>query len=1013
MSVRKRPPLCCSARHTLTYNQYVRWTLRRRCLPTGPDLWPSEVLRNSHCFSTESLASSAPTSERDPPASLRSSCSSNSATEPEAIINRLVNSLRYQAKRSPRTPRIRDTENHNVTFLYGDTRAHSSASDVFPLQQLHKVIRDIERLWAEERKRPCEELGKEDHVNHPHVGETLCWKQLRLDENCWESCVAEQTDPILGTPLLGRGTYGVVSRLRHKPTGAVFAVKSIDKRAVLESMMAAQVENEMRFQTSARHPNVLRCFGCIEDPFYVHMFMECCDKGDLYQRIKSRPTRRFEESEVFLYFMQLVNGLSYVHSQGYFHRDLKLENLLIGSDVNETLRIADFGWVGRILGSRANRNFCGTLDYLCPEMIYGSGHDWRADIWGAGILLYEMLVGTPPFHSLDAETLIKNIMVNRLHFPKVVPSDARDLIRGLLHPDPDQRMDLTAIPGCAWIKKCWVTYVASVIKKSHFGPECFYDYEKREEHETEAAVAEAQHCRKASARWHTVPVTEIASAVRAPPLNQRRTFPDAQERNVTQDTSLSLLRISSASPSFVSMVTDGQKPDLWLCSSQSESPDSALPSSGNTPHLTVASLVTQPCVMDAEETTPVVYHTGTLKDLLSPESTQPESIDYAGVLRSNKTSATWDTPCTPSLEQQETSDKINDAHEEVLESPSFPIQLSIKNCSMRQSETASTGLPSNALTPELFAVGTVTRSPSLEFRLSDEEKTRQHSSATSFSASLTSAEAEIFDSSRLRRLKTIIPAEDPRTWDVQSRVLAGIGPHALPVACTLRVSEHCGSASSGRKIARDRTALRQATTALPVVRSPTVMRPTEYPHPRARLSCQYAVYRSPSFSYADPQRGYERKEVARQLFDQRCTPIKSSHCADSRYQSCSSGPLGVCSENRYPLGHRTPVALVRGPQSPPEAHQRPSVWPATVRFDVDCSGVPFCPPAPPVSAAKQSVLRCQRPLYSVTARQGGPNRIISNVQSSARSNTVWWDTVYETITHQFTKLFTQPQPHKL
>lgn len=183
--------------------------------------------------------------------------------------------------------------------------------------------------------------------------------------------------------VVGCGTYGVVRKLRHRDGGFIVAVKSIQKETVVRAGMVSQVEFELYVQRDLlRHQNVLRCFACVEDAEYLHMVLGFCEQGDLYRRIREQPNRRFSELEAFCFFAQLVNGLQCVHSNGVIHRDLKLENLLLTRE--NILKIADFGWCGSVVGQRRSFSFCGTLDYLAPEMVKGQGHDWRVDIWSLG-----------------------------------------------------------------------------------------------------------------------------------------------------------------------------------------------------------------------------------------------------------------------------------------------------------------------------------------------------------------------------------------------------------------------------------------------------------------------------------------------------------------------------------------------------------------------------------------------------------------------------------------------------
>lgn len=183
--------------------------------------------------------------------------------------------------------------------------------------------------------------------------------------------------------VVGCGTYGVVRKLRHRKGGFVLAIKSIQKETVVRAGMVNQVEFELYVQRDLlRHNNVLRCFSCFEDAEYLHMVLGYCEHGDLYRWIREQPNRRFSELEAFSFFSQLVNGLQCVHSSGIIHRDLKLENLLITKD--NVLKIADFGWCGSVVGRNRSFSFCGTLDYLAPEMVKGQGHDWRVDLWSLG-----------------------------------------------------------------------------------------------------------------------------------------------------------------------------------------------------------------------------------------------------------------------------------------------------------------------------------------------------------------------------------------------------------------------------------------------------------------------------------------------------------------------------------------------------------------------------------------------------------------------------------------------------
>lgn len=146
------------------------------------------------------------------------------------------------------------------------------------------------------------------------------------------------------------------------------------------------------------------------------------------------------------YLLQLVSALQYCHSKGVIHRDLKLENILLSAD--DQVKLADWGSSVHARGHR-RRTMCGTLDYLAPEVVSGQRHDQAVDRWALGVILYELLVGRPPFEApeeLATVELIKECS-HSLQFPEHVGPEARDLIARLLRRDPAERIALADIPA--------------------------------------------------------------------------------------------------------------------------------------------------------------------------------------------------------------------------------------------------------------------------------------------------------------------------------------------------------------------------------------------------------------------------------------------------------------------------------------------------------------------------------------------------------------------------------------
>ena len=149
------------------------------------------------------------------------------------------------------------------------------------------------------------------------------------------------------------------------------------------------------------------------------------------------------------YIRSLAAALNYCHTKHVIHRDIKPENLLL--DLKGELKIADFGWSVHAPNSRRT-TLCGTLDYLPPEMIEGKAHDSNVDVWSLGVLMYEFLVGTPPFEAQGHHETYKKISKVDITYPPHISASAKDLISKLLVKDPTQRLALSEVENHPWIR---------------------------------------------------------------------------------------------------------------------------------------------------------------------------------------------------------------------------------------------------------------------------------------------------------------------------------------------------------------------------------------------------------------------------------------------------------------------------------------------------------------------------------------------------------------------------------
>ncbi|MES1902204.1 MAG: hypothetical protein MHPSP_000725 [Paramarteilia canceri] len=238
---------------------------------------------------------------------------------------------------------------------------------------------------------------------------------------------------------LGTGQFGKVYLARHSKSKFIIALKCGTEN---------QIRREIEIQTHLRHENIIRMYGFFTDARRVYLLLEYAPNGELYSKLKEQG--RFEEHISSNYMLQLLDAIAYCHKHNVLHRDLKLENILIGKD--NKLKIADFGWAVHSPSSR-RMTVCGTLDYLPPEVTEHKPHDYRVDIWCLGVIAFEFLVGKPPFEAKTAnETyqLIKNV---RYKCPAYMSKEAVNFIGNMLVYDPPKRSEISKLMQHVWILK--------------------------------------------------------------------------------------------------------------------------------------------------------------------------------------------------------------------------------------------------------------------------------------------------------------------------------------------------------------------------------------------------------------------------------------------------------------------------------------------------------------------------------------------------------------------------------
>ncbi|XP_056906760.1 RAC-beta serine/threonine-protein kinase isoform X1 [Takifugu flavidus] len=261
--------------------------------------------------------------------------------------------------------------------------------------------------------------------------------------------------------LLGKGTFGKVILVKEKATGVYYAMKILRKEVIIAKDEVAHTVTESRVLQNTRHPFLTVgyqsqllsllfkclyncCFSSLQTlkyAFQTHdrlcFVMEYANGGELFFHLSR--DRVFTEDRARFYGAEIVSALEYLHSCNVVYRDLKLENLMLDKDGH--IKITDFGLCKEgITDGATMKTFCGTPEYLAPEVLEDNDYGRAVDWWGLGVVMYEMMCGRLPFYNQDHERLFELILMEEIRFPKSLAPEGKELLNGLLRKDPKQRL---------------------------------------------------------------------------------------------------------------------------------------------------------------------------------------------------------------------------------------------------------------------------------------------------------------------------------------------------------------------------------------------------------------------------------------------------------------------------------------------------------------------------------------------------------------------------------------------
>ncbi|KAI9137632.1 kinase-like domain-containing protein [Paraphysoderma sedebokerense] len=237
--------------------------------------------------------------------------------------------------------------------------------------------------------------------------------------------------------VIGKGSFGKVMQVRKKDTGRIYALKILKKSQVVSRDEVEHTLSERNVLLKLRHPFIVSLKFAFQNSQKLYLVLPFINGGELFKHLSA--AGRFSEERARFYIAELVTAIECLHGYNIIYRDLKPENILL--DYLGHIALCDFGLCKLNMDSGTKTNtFCGTPEYIAPEVLLANGYTKSVDWWTLGILLYEMISGLPPFYDENVNEMYRKILYTPLTFPSYFSPSAISLLTGLINRDPVKRL---------------------------------------------------------------------------------------------------------------------------------------------------------------------------------------------------------------------------------------------------------------------------------------------------------------------------------------------------------------------------------------------------------------------------------------------------------------------------------------------------------------------------------------------------------------------------------------------